>query len=335
MLHRQPCSLFFRIHTHAAEFHYIKDFASFCQSRLFIKYRTFVVQFHQNGNDDHKRRCHNNSKQRSYNIKCPFEELLLGCQSAMAEQKQRGIKQVNIFRTHDHNIRYLRNAVAADIFFKAIFEQDISLGCRNISKYHCMILIDPPFDRIHPFADMDLLADVVFILTAGNLLDQILRAVISIYQQHLSRRIDFCIDPPHKYDPGYDDHQIDSCHFQNRLYEFRKLPASDQCQLQIRDRIYTEHGKNLGIQYFKNPQISYFEATVNTVEEVQHQSILCNDYIVSAFPESFSDCSGKCIILKPYISEHACLECQNKCRCQKHDQSFITFSVFHILILFI
>ena len=140
---------------------------------------------------------------------------------------------MNIFRTHDHNIRYLRNAVAADIFFKAIFQQDISLGCRNISKYHCMILIDPPFDRIQPFADMDLLADVVFILTAGNLLDQILRAVISIYQQHLSRRINLRINPSHEDHPCNNSDNIIKGHLHDRFQISRKTPTANQRQLHI------------------------------------------------------------------------------------------------------
>ena len=225
---------------------------------------------------------------------------------------------------HKHNIGNFRHTVTADIIFKAEFQKEISLMRGNISQKHRMVLKDFCLDGLLPDAQMNLLTDIVFVVPGADFLFQVPGTVFSVNHQHLSGRIESCIDPAHEKYPDHHDHHIDSCHLKQIFDIMAKFPVADQRQLQVSDEIHAEYGQNLRIQHLKYPKVAHFKTAVKLIEKKQKQSILTNDYIVSPVPVPPQHIFFKMMV--PHICKDADLNRHDQNRSQKHEQMFVFFS---------
>ena len=57
----------------------------------------------------------------------------------------------------------------------------------------------------------------------------------------------------------------------------------------IGNKIHAAHRQDLGIDYFKYPQITHLKTTVNFIKEVYHQHIQANDYLITSVKASADD----------------------------------------------
>ena len=109
---------------------------------------------------------------------------------------------------------------------------------------------------------------------------------------------------------------------------FPEAPPSDQAQLQIGDKIHADHGKHLGIKHLKYPKVSYLEASVDLIKEIEHQHVQTDhDLISTVKPPADHIFMG--IKFIPDVSKKQSLNGYDQCRCKKHDNSFVSFPIFH------
>ena len=110
------------IYPHRPELDDLKHPSILGQPFLPVKNRSPVIQLHTKSNQYKQRRQNNRKGQTYHNIQQPFYELLLRGESPVAHQKKRRVEHVDLLRSHQHNIRDLRTAVAAHPLFKAVLD---------------------------------------------------------------------------------------------------------------------------------------------------------------------------------------------------------------------
>ena len=159
----------------------------------------------------------------------------------IAHQQQRSVELVDIGSADHHDIGNFRHAIAAYIIFKAEFQQLVADFCRDIRQQSAAVLQNGFFDGFDFLIAGKILANAVIIFTGTDLFCKSIRTVITVNQHHSLGRI----QPDHdlvscKY-PDKDQNQLHHRHQQNRGQIGKKLPASNETQLQIGDRVDTKH----------------------------------------------------------------------------------------------
>ena len=234
----KTCSVLLGIHTHASEFPDTELFSPISETILKIKYRAAIIGFHRNGNDQHDRGRYNNSKAGNNNIQKSLRCALLHGKSLISAHQKRGIKQVDPVRSQQNDIRNLRAHVTADGMRETVFQILVSDLGRKIPDDHAFIIFHHGMDLLFALTDMNLTADIVFILSGVHLVDHITGITVSVDHQQPSGSVQSGVNIPGAPDPQYRHNKLDSGHFDHR--SGRHKPSVDQCDLKIRHNIGTD-----------------------------------------------------------------------------------------------
>ena len=220
---------------------------------------------------------------------------------------------MDIICVSKHNIGKLGNRITPDILLKAIFQKHISLMGRDIPYYYSLISANLLLNRIKSQGNGNHFLNCIFVLSGFQFASQVTWIMLAVNHQHLSGRIQPGVHKPHANDPDHHDYKINPRHSQHWSEMLPQSPASDQAQLQIRNKIHAYYRQDLGINHLKYSQISNLKAAIDFIEEIQHQHIQTDHHLISSDKKPADHLFGQIKII-PNISKQRCLDSNNHYR---------------------
>ena len=118
--------------------------------------------------------------------------------------------------SQQNDIRDLRAHIAADGMRKTVFQVSVSNRGWQIPDDHTFILLHHCVDLFLALTDMNLAADIIFILSGIHLMDDITRITVSVDNQESSGPIKFRINISGSPNPQNRYHDLDQSHFYKR-----------------------------------------------------------------------------------------------------------------------
>ena len=229
---------------HAAELVDHKRLSVFGQTLLLVQYRTMIIKFDTQSNNNHKRRSDHYSDQGNHNIHQTFYKQIYNAKPLIPGQIQWRVKQMNIIRSAEQNVRNLWCNICADRFLITVFHNLITHFRRQITQNHRIIFLN---HRIQLFITNPVTfrcTDIILVFSCVDFSDQIIRRIISINHKHLTRRIQTCICLSHQYDPRNDKYNL--CYRHQKQWLWRQIIVGDQTDLEIRNNHRKNHCQYLG-----------------------------------------------------------------------------------------
>ena len=229
---------------HAAELIDHKRLSVLCQPLLLVQYRTMIIKFDTQSNNNHKRRSDHYSDQGNHNIHQTFYKQIYNAKPLIPGQIQWRVKQMNIIRSAEQNVRNLWCNICADRFLITVFHNLITHFRRQITQNHRIIFLN---HRIQLFITNPVTfrcTDIILVFSCVDFSDQIIRRIISINNKHLTRRIQTCICLSHQYDPRNDKYNL--CYRHQKQWLWRQIIVGDQTDLEIRNNHRKNHCQYLG-----------------------------------------------------------------------------------------
>ena len=249
-----------------------------------------VLQFNRRRRHQHNGRRHYQQYQRGHDVQAPLHKSLFKRKSIISCKQQRRVKQVNIIRAPQNNIRYLGQHVSANRFLKAVFHNLISLLGRNIPDNHAFILLDTLIYMLHSLIYIYHLADIIFIIPRINLLFQPKSRPLPAYQDHFPRRKYLSVYLLEYIRPYGDHNKLEHGH-PNQRPRIYKMPVQE-ADLYICNCIYTDHRQHMGVDRIPFSQEAYLQPSVGMGKKKQKNSIQSSHQPVSLAEKGKLDIAG-------------------------------------------
>ena len=162
---------------------------------------------------------------------------------------------MKLIRPFYQNIRYLRHNIHPDAHPKAIFIQPVPYLSRYIPQYQAVI---PIFrflaDRFRAHTNVNIFRYLIFILSGGKLLQNVLHRTVTMHQQQISGRKNTSVNPCAAHRPQDNDRSFRQCHIEHGP-DIQKS-THHQTHLQIRNGVYAHCGKHLRKHHLAIAQIT-------------------------------------------------------------------------------
>ena len=151
---------------------------------------------------------------------------------------------MNIIRSTKQNIWNLWCNICADRFLITVFHNLVAYFRWQVTQNHRIIFLNHRIQLFITYPVTFRCTDIILVLSGIDLCNQIIRRIISIYHEHLARRIQTRICLSHQYDPRNDKYNL--CYRHQKQWLWWQIIVGYQTDLKICNNHRKNHCQYLG-----------------------------------------------------------------------------------------